>query len=71
MARTCIHCNTEIPELRLEILPETQTCTECSSTPKMVGFMDWGHKTAPELVIVNPNNPENMRRAVRINARSR
>lgn len=57
--------------MRLEILPDTQTCVECSTEEKKVGFMDWGHKTAPELVMVNSNDKENMRRAARINSRSR
>lgn len=57
--------------MRLEILPDTQTCVECSTEEKKVGFMDWGHKTAPELVMVDSNDKENMRRAARINSRSR
>lgn len=69
--KICIHCNTEINPMRLEILPDTQTCVECSTEEKKVGFMDWGHKTAPELVIVDSNDKENLRRAARINSRSR
>lgn len=71
MTKLCIHCNKQIPEIRLEILPNTDTCVSCSTTPKMVGFMDWGHKTAPELVMIDPNDRENFRRAARINSRSR
>jgi hypothetical protein len=33
--------------------------------------MDWSHKTAPELVMVNGDDTENLRRAQRINARAR
>lgn len=69
--KCCVHCNAEIPAIRLEILPNTDTCVSCSDTPKMVGFMDWGHKTAPELVMINPTDRENFRRAARINSRSR
>jgi len=28
----CIKCETPIPEKRLEILPETKTCVNCSDT---------------------------------------
>lgn len=69
--RMCIHCDSEIPLARIEVLPNTQTCVSCSTETKRVGFMDWGHKTAPELVIVDSNDKENMRRASRINSRSR
>jgi hypothetical protein len=33
--------------------------------------MDWGHKTAPEIVMVNPDDRENLRRAQAINERRR
>lgn len=69
--RECSICHQTIPSIRIEILPNTQTCAECSTTEKVVGFMDWSHKTAPELVILNPENKESIRRAERINKRSR
>jgi len=37
----------------------------------MVGFMDWYHKTAPELVMISSGDKENLRRAQRMNARAR
>jgi hypothetical protein len=33
--------------------------------------MDWHHKTAPELVVVSADDRENLRRAKRVNCRSR
>jgi hypothetical protein len=33
--------------------------------------MDWSHKTAPELVMVDSADSENLRRARRISERSR
>jgi hypothetical protein len=67
--RKCYKCQTVIPPIRLEALPDTETCVKCSDEPVRVGFMDWYHKTAPELVIVS--GKENLRRAERINNRSR
>jgi hypothetical protein len=71
MPRTCDTCNCVIPPARLEALPNTTTCVGCSRVTTFVGFMDWSHKTAPELVVVNRSDTENLRRAQRINARAR
>lgn len=67
----CVNCNGVIPVARLEVLPDTQTCVGCSTAKPMIGFMDWAHKTAPELVMINSADKENLRRAKRISARSR
>jgi len=67
----CKKCNNTIPEERLECLPHTTTCVNCSTEQKNVAFMDFYHKTAPELVIVNGNNKEDIRRAERVYKRSR
>lgn len=67
----CITCEQEIPAERLEILPHTKTCVKCSNEKKKVGFMDFGHKTAPVLVVINPENSEDLRRATRVFNRSR
>ena len=71
MKRMCDTCFDEIPQARIEAIPETTTCVNCSREQKKVGFMDWYHKTAPELVMISPDNKENLRRAQRVNARSR
>lgn len=58
MVRKCIRCKSEIPQIRLEILPETHTCVGCSTTQKYRGVMIFEHKTAPSLVYVRPENKE-------------
>jgi hypothetical protein len=67
----CKNCQKNIPKARLEILPDTETCVGCSEAKPMMGFMDWAHKTAPELVMINTADKENVRRAQRINKRAR
>ena len=67
----CQTCGCEIPKARLEILPYTTKCIKCSDVKPHVGFMDWYHKTAPELVMVNSADKENLRRAQRISNRAR
>ena len=69
--RTCCKCGNEISQIRLEAIPDTNCCVKCSEAPKYVGFMDWYHKTAPELVMVSSSDTENLRRAQRVNARAR
>lgn len=71
MPRTCDTCNCVIPSARLEALPHTTTCVACSRCTTFVGFMDWAHKTAPDLVLVDSGDKENLRRAQRINTRAR
>jgi len=56
--RTCYRCKNVIPRERLEILPDTQTCVQCSGVQKYVGAMVWDHKTAPRLAVVRPENKE-------------
>jgi len=36
--RICIGCGNEIPQKRLEILPNTYKCVTCSSTGKVIGI---------------------------------
>jgi hypothetical protein len=67
----CKNCEKNIPKARQEALPGVDTCVGCSEAKPMMGFMDWAHKTAPELVMVSTANPENIRRAKRINVRAR
>jgi hypothetical protein len=66
--RTCARCKQPIPATRLEILPETHTCVQCSTVQQYVGCMAFSHKTAPSLVYVRPENAavvETLKRAVR------
>ena len=71
---TCIYCNSLIPDGRLEFLQETGrrlVCIECSNENRAIGFMDWGHKTAPSLVMVPGNAKETIRILDRANRRAR
>lgn len=69
----CVICSNEVPFERCEFLLETNrkvTCINCSSESKLEGFMDYGHKTAPQLVVL-PNDPEVKRIAKRAFVRAR
>jgi hypothetical protein len=56
--RTCIKCQKEIPISRLEILPETEHCTMCSVTKKVVARNIYSHKTGFDTFIV-PGDDKN------------
>jgi len=70
----CIYCDSAIPESRLEFLNDTGrtlVCISCSRETRAIGFMDWGHKTAPSLVMVPSNATETIRKLHRANRRAR
>jgi hypothetical protein len=70
----CIYCKTDVGVDRYEFLVETKRkiiCKECSVESRAVGFMDWGHKTAPSLVMVPSNAKETIRILDRANRRAR
>ena len=70
----CIYCKTDVGIDRYEFLVETGRkiiCKECSVESRAVGFMDWGHKTAPSLVMVPFNAKETIRILNRANRRAR
>ena len=71
MSRLCVHCSTEIPFARLEILPDTTSCVSRSekNPPKVVARMIYNHKTAGEVIIAKGG--ENVRRLEREYWRSR
>lgn len=64
-------CGKEIPAERLEILPDTTTCVECSTVPRKVGIMVYPHKTGGYCEVIDPRNKEDLRRAKRFNRRAR
>lgn len=73
MNEFCKNCNSEIPSERLEFLLENKkelTCVNCSTELRITGFMDYNHKTAPQLVLI-PNDPETLRIAKRAFRRAR
>ena len=69
--KTCSNCNIEIPIERLEILPHTKTCVNCSTERAKVCFQVYSHKTAPELILIDGDNEEAIRLARRVHRRSR
>ena len=69
----CKHCNSSIDSEREAFLLEynkAHTCTNCSKESKVTGFMDYNHKTAPQLVLI-PDDPEILRIAKRAFRRAR
>lgn len=70
----CNYCKSMIDNDRLEFLLEynkTLVCKDCSTEQRAVGYMDWGHKTAPSLVMVPSNAKETIRKLDRANRRAR
>jgi hypothetical protein len=70
----CIYCKNCVGLDRYEFLVETGRkiiCKDCSVENRAVGFMDWGHKTAPSLVLVPSNATETIRKLDRANRRAR
>lgn len=73
LVQDCIYCGETIPEGRLEFLMESGrafVCIKCTIEKPKMGFMDYGHKTAPQMVIL-PNNSEVQRIAERAFRRAR
>lgn len=52
MTKPCITCGKVIPYERLDALPHTETCINCSTEEMKLGFTSWDKKT-PELIISN------------------
>lgn len=48
----CINCGTKIPEIRLQAMPGTCTCVNCSSTKRVHGFNVIEHKTGNWVQVV-------------------
>ena len=72
--KKCKYCHESIDEDRREFLEESGrplVCQNCSTEGRAVGFMDWGHKTAPSLVMVPFNAKETIRILDRANRRAR
>lgn len=67
----CKHCKQEIPEERLEAVPNTDECVKCSTTQKYFGVMVFPHKTGGEAVLIKPEKKEMLRQAKRFNSRAR
>ena len=70
----CRYCSSTIDNDRAQFISEfnrPNICLGCSTEGKAMGFMDWGHKTAPQLVMVPSNAKETIRILHRANRRAR
>ena len=67
----CFDCGNEIPEMRMNAVPDTEYCVKCADkhTEPVVGRMIYGHKTAGEIVFAR--GKENVRRLNREYTRAR
>lgn len=71
---TCMHCKSLIDQERYQFLEEfnrPMICKECSTEQRAMGWMDYSHKTAPQLVMVPSNAKETIRILDRANRRAR
>lgn len=67
----CEVCGEEIHPERLEVLPDTTTCTVHSRAVATKGFMVYPHKTGGEVIMIKGENKEALRQAKRAFNRSR
>ena len=70
----CIYCENDIDYDRYEFLVETGRkiiCKNCSVENRAVGFMNFSHKTAPDLIVCPANAKETLRILHRANRRAR
>ncbi|NBX97564.1 hypothetical protein EBQ81_01705 [bacterium] len=70
----CIYCKNCVGVERYEFLVETGRkiiCKDCSVESRAVGFMNYSHKTAPDLVVCPANAKEKLRILDRANRRAR
>jgi len=68
--RYCEVCKKQIPEERLEALPDTWRCVKCSNETKTQGVVEYGHKTAGVILIL-PKDSEQRRQVLRAYRRAR
>lgn len=71
--KECCACGCKIPQERVDALPGCKYCIACSKQypEEKAGFMVFGHKTAPELVIVSKSDKQSLEMAQRADRRSR
>jgi hypothetical protein len=70
----CLYCCGQIDTDRREFLLESNRpliCLDCSTEKKHIGYMDYAHKTAPQLVMCSANATETKRILDRANRRAR
>jgi|3_EtaG_2_1085321.scaffolds.fasta_scaffold02506_9 hypothetical protein len=73
MTRECTQCGSEIPAERLEVLPNTDTCINCSNVGTVLGFMvpTAAKGCASQLHFVSTDDSEGVRQATNANKRRR
>lgn len=73
MPKLCKTCDNPIPEERLEVLPETETCVKCSTHVAPVGYMvaTASKGCAPVLIQIDPSDKEALRQARNAHIRKR
>lgn len=71
--KNCEECSQPIGQARLEAIPGTTFCVTCAGTkgPRPVAFMNYAHKTAGSIIVVDGNNQEHVRQARRAYERKR
>jgi hypothetical protein len=69
----CRVCKAPIPKERVEATGGSDLCIDCAAdrVGRRIGFMDYGHKTAPSLVMLQASDTEAVRRATRAFRRAR
>ena len=70
----CVNCRSDIDPDRAEFIEEfsrPKVCRGCSTEQRRFGLMDYGHKTAPQLVMCSANATETIRILHRANRRAR
>ncbi len=75
MPARCDVCDLELSQERAMLIAGSNgalpcVCIEHSKVTKPKGFLNYGHKTAGEVIII-PNNPESLRKATREYRRAR
>jgi hypothetical protein len=69
--KLCTRCKCVIPQERLDILPTTKTCVQCSTVSGYLGLNVYDHKTAPRLVFVDGSDKEGIETLKRFANRAR
>lgn len=64
----CINCGKKIPIGRLEVLPNTRVCVNCSKEEVKVGITIWD-KTSPSMVVVDKDEAKEFFRCEQIDGR--
>jgi hypothetical protein len=64
----CSECGVEIPQERLEVLPDTETCVKCSKHDAVVGVMVWNEGT-PTLIISSAEEAKELKRLEKFDGR--